>query len=175
MTTILASAPPARRANLDRIVLSRTLSSAPPITITAPAAPRPAEAHSSCPVPGVSGVTRSVYRRTRLRPGDSVVLAHAALRAAGRAQDQPVVGLDDVDDAVEAGLGVEGESVTLHHLVAGLGTVDEVEAHPLAVADHADASVGVEAPRRGVGARQDVGRPLGELDHALDGTGRVCR
>jgi hypothetical protein len=34
MTTILASAPPASRANRARIVLSRTLSSAPPITIT---------------------------------------------------------------------------------------------------------------------------------------------
>src|SRR6187200_2207098 len=37
MTTTCPSSPPANFANRDRITLSRTLSSAPPITITGPA------------------------------------------------------------------------------------------------------------------------------------------
>ncbi len=42
MTTTWPSRPPANFTNRDRMALSRNLSSAPPITITGPAVPRPA-------------------------------------------------------------------------------------------------------------------------------------
>src|SRR5258705_5546834 len=99
MTATLPSAPPGNRANRVRIALSRTLSSAPPMTMTGPAVPSPATPQSSRPVPMPRSVTSPVYRRDPLRPGGSVILPHAALGAAGWPQDQLVVRFDDVHDA----------------------------------------------------------------------------
>ncbi len=57
MTTTCPSPPPANFANRDRMALSRSLSSAPPITITGPAVPSPATDVSA---PFVPRPTRSV-------------------------------------------------------------------------------------------------------------------
>jgi len=91
--------------------------------------------------------------------------ADASFGAAGRAKDQPVVRLDHVDDALEPGLDVQDEAVALDDLVVRLGAIGELEANASVAANDADAGLGVEPTRRGVRAREDVRRPLRELDH----------
>jgi hypothetical protein len=91
----------------------------------------------------------------------------APFRRPGRPEDETVVGLDDVDDSVEAGLDVERESLVLDHAIGGLGLIRDRELNPSGGARESQLRIGIEASRGLSGARQDAHRPVGELDHPL--------
>ena len=177
MTTTRPSGPPANFANRDRIALSRSLSSAPPITITGPGGPEAGDGRQRA-LP--SGVPRG--QSSRRPPGpvsrrDPQRRRGRCARAAGRTQDQPVVRLLDVHDALERPVREERDPVALDDDVAVLRRRPpaRIGRRPRS-RHHADAGVGVEPPGRGVGLREDLRGPLGQLDHATMLPGpRRCR
>jgi len=94
------------------------------------------------------------------------IVGDASLRRAGRAKDQPVVGLDDVDDSVEPGLDVEREPLMLDDAVGGLGLIRDREIDAACGARESQLRIGIESSRGLSRARQDANRPIGELDHS---------
>jgi len=72
---------------------------------------------------------------------------------------------DDVDDPIESRLHVEGEFASTNHHVGWIGILSELEVDTPSPSHDADPSVRVEPARRALGLRQDLGRPLGEVDH----------
>jgi hypothetical protein len=95
------------------------------------------------------------------------IVGDTPFRRTGRPDDQTVVGLDDVDDPVEAGLDVERESLVLDHAIGGLGLIRDRELDPAGGARESQLRIGIEASRGLSRARQDAHRPVGELDHPL--------
>jgi 3-methyladenine DNA glycosylase/8-oxoguanine DNA glycosylase len=81
------------------------------------------------------------------------------------------VRLDDVHDALEAVLDEQREPARmLDNVVGRLGLVGELEADAGFVTQQPDPRGIVEASRGRVGAREDVDRPVGELDHERHAT-----
>src|SRR6266545_5010400 len=180
ITTTWPSGPPAKVANRDRISLSRTLSSAPPISMTGPAPPR---ARSADPGSGAAvtvresvapGVRRSSFRvRSAVGVGGSVRRPNAPLGIPGRAQDQPVVGFDHVDRALEPRRHPQLETVLGHQLVSVLALVREVERHAVPAPMDPNGGGGVESAGGLVRALQNLDGPVGELErHAIIVRGR---
>jgi len=77
------------------------------------------------------------------------------------------VRLDYVDRALEAVLHPELEPLAPDELVAVETLVREIEPHAQVASMKPDGRPRVQATRGGVGARQDVRRPRGEVEHAL--------
>src|SRR6188768_3074408 len=150
MTTTCPSSPPANFANRERITLSRTLSSAPPITITGPA-----------PKPGTE---------ERLRPPWSVIARKCSpgappnrrARAGSRPHQEERVVLTGIDEPVDP-LGhvhLEPQVVT-HRGIAGFGAIGELRAEGGAVGHQPDSGIGVEPSGGGIAASQRLGSTIG--------------
>src|SRR5262245_29561435 len=131
------------------MTLSRSLSSAPPITMTGPAPP----------------IARTLEIMKGSVPTGSVLPADAPRRIAGRAKDQAIVRLDDVDRALEPALDVEREpGSVLDDDVVGSGFIGELEADAGGgVVQQPHTGVGVQPAGGGGGAREDLRCPLREL------------
>jgi hypothetical protein len=80
------------------------------------------------------------------------MLADAPFRGAGRAEDQAIVWLHDVDDPVDALLHEELEAVAVHGRVTGPPLIGQLETHAVLAAEEADVGFGIEPPSRLVGA-----------------------
>lgn len=94
-----------------------------------------------------------------------VVAPSTSIGGSDRPQDQAVVWLLDVDDALERRVDEEHDTVPLDHDVAVLGPVGQDEPDADGIGHDPDPRIRVEASRGDIGFREQIDRPPRHVDH----------